>query len=319
MNTMQYALPALGGFAASVVLGYILIPMLHRLKFGQFIREEGPEAHKKKAGTPTMGGVVFMLAFVIGSLFGLKQYPQFYIVVVMTFAMGIVGMLDDLLKIVFKHNEGLKPWQKFGLQFIAACGFAYYLYANGYGTVITFHLFNARVDFGIFYYVLVIFALLGLDNGTNFTDGLDGLCSTITMVISIFLVVAAALLGKNELQVPAAALAGALAGFLVYNAYPAKVFMGDTGSLALGGFVGSMAFLLDMPFMLLIFGFIYVLEVVSVILQVGYFKLTHGKRLFKMAPIHHHFELLGWHETRVVAMFSIVTAVLSVVSLLILA
>ncbi len=319
MNIFQYALPALGGFAASVVLGYILIPMLHRLKFGQYIREEGPEAHKKKAGTPTMGGVVFLLAFVIGSLFGLKAYPQFYIVVVMTFAMGIVGMLDDLLKIVFKHNEGLKPWQKFGLQFIAACGFAYYLYANGYGTAITFHLINKTVDLGFFYYILVVFALLGLDNGTNFTDGLDGLCSTITLVISIFLVVAAGVLGKNELQIPAASLAGALAGFLVFNAYPAKVFMGDTGALALGGFVGSMAFLLNMPFMLLIFGFIYVLEVVSVILQVGYFKLTHGKRLFKMAPIHHHFELLGWHETRVVAMFSIVTAVLCVISLVILA
>ena len=186
---------------------------------------------------------------------------------------------------------------------------------SGHGTLVTFHLFNVTVDFGFFYYVLVVFALLALDNGTNFTDGLDGLAATVTLIIAVFLTICAAN-ANSELIVPASSMIGALLGFLYFNAYPAKVFMGDTGSLALGGFVGAMAFLLDMPFMVLIFGFIYVLEVVSVILQVGYFKLTKGKRLFKMAPIHHHFELLGWHETRVVAIFSIATAMLCILSLL---
>lgn len=315
---LSMAVPALVAFAAAILLGYLLIPVLHKLKFGQYIREEGPEAHKKKAGTPTMGGIIFLLAFVIALLVFPSELKKFWIVPAMTLAFGIVGWLDDFIKIVLKHNEGLKPWQKFSLQLIAVGGFALYLYLSGFGTSVTFHVFNKTVNLGVFYYVLVILGMLGLDNGTNFTDGLDGLSSSVTLVISVFLAAASLVLGK-DMQIPAAAFAGALMGFLYFNAYPAKVFMGDTGALALGGFVGSMAFLMDMPFMLLIFGFIYVAEVLSVMLQVGYFKLTHGKRLFKMAPIHHHFELLGWHETRVVAVFTLVTAVLSILSLIILA
>ena len=313
--TFAVTLPALAAFAAALVLGYILIPLLHKLKFGQYIREDGPQAHKKKAGTPTMGGIIFVGAFLVGTVVFAAVYPSFWIVPVMTFGFGLIGWLDDFIKIVLKHNEGLKPWQKFLLQFIFACGFALYLYLTGHGTNVTFHLFNITVDFGFFYYVLVVFALLALDNGTNFTDGLDGLATTVTLIIAVFLTVCA-VNAQSELMIPSASMVGALLGFLYFNAYPAKVFMGDTGSLALGGFVSAMAFLLDMPFMILIFGFIYVLEVVSVMLQVGYFKLTKGKRLFKMAPIHHHFELLGWHETHVVAVFSIVTAVLCIVSLL---
>ena len=220
--TFAVTLPALAAFAAALVLGYILIPLLHKLKFGQYIREDGPQAHKKKAGTPTMGGIIFVGAFLVGTVVFAAVYPSFWIVPVMTFGFGLIGWLDDFIKIVLKHNEGLKP------------------------------------DFGFFYYVLVVFALLALDNGTSFTDGLDGLATTVTLIIAVFLTVCA-VNAQSELMIPSASMVGALLGFLYFNAYPAKVFMGDTGSLALGGFVGAMAFLLDMPFMILIFGFIYVL------------------------------------------------------------
>lgn len=316
MDKMTMIVPMLISFAAAIILGYILIPILHKLKFGQYIREEGPEAHKKKAGTPTMGGLIFLAAFIIGCLINLKAFGEFWIVIVMTIAFGFIGWLDDFIKIVLKHNEGLKPWQKFGMQFLAAVGLCFYLYASGRGTQITFHIVDKTVDFGFFYYVLVVFAMLAIDNGTNFTDGLDGLNTSVTLAVTVFLTVITVMLGSG-METVTCAMIGALLGFLFFNCYPAKVFMGDTGSLALGGFVGTLVFLMDIPFMTLIFGFIYVAEVVSVILQVGYFKLTHGKRLFRMAPIHHHFELKGWHETRVVVIFTIVTVILSLVSMLI--
>ena len=305
--------PALAAFAAELVLCPLLIPMLKKLKFGQYIREEGPKAHQKKAGTPTMGGISFLLAMIIGALSAFPNFSRFYIVLVMALVFGLIGFLDDFIKVVMKHNEGLKPWQKFLLQIAAGIGFALYLYLTGAPTGITLHLIGTRLELGWFYYVFVVFVFVAVTNGTNFNDGLDGLSSSVTSAISLFFL-AVVLISGSEALSPygsmASAMLGALLGFLVFNAYPAKVFMGDTGSLALGGFVSAMAFVLDMPLLILVFGFVYVAEVVSVILQVIYFKATGGKRLFKMAPIHHHFELLGWHETRVVTIFTIVTIIL---------
>ncbi|MCF0136074.1 MAG: phospho-N-acetylmuramoyl-pentapeptide-transferase [Lachnospiraceae bacterium] len=318
MNIAQIALAGLSGFGIALVLGYAGIPLLHKLKFGQYIREEGPEAHQKKKGTPTMGGVIFLLGFLASCLLFGKEPGKYWIVPVMTFAFGLVGAADDFIKIVLKHNEGLKPGQKFLLQFLCSLGLAIYLYLTGHATTVTLYITGVTLDLKWGYYVLVVVGMMALDNGTNFTDGLDGLSTTVTMIITVFLVLASAMLGSG-LEIPAAAFAGALMGFLFFNAYPARVFMGDTGSLALGGFVGTMTFLMDIPLLILLFGIIYVVEVLSVILQVGYFKLTHGKRLFKMAPIHHHFELKGWHETRVVAIFSIVTALMCILCLAILA
>ncbi len=313
--------PALAAFAAELVLCPLLIPMLKKLKFGQYIREEGPKAHQKKAGTPTMGAISFLLAMIIGALSAFPNFSRFYIVLVMALVFGLIGFLDDFIKVVMKHNEGLKPWQKFLLQIAAGMGFALYLYLTGAPTGITLHLIGTRLELGWFYYVFVVFVFVAVTNGTNFNDGLDGLSSSVTSAISLFFL-AVVLISGSEALSPygsmASAMLGALLGFLVFNAYPAKVFMGDTGSLALGGFVSAMAFVLDMPLLILVFGFVYVAEVVSVILQVIYFKATGGKRLFKMAPIHHHFELLGWHETRVVTIFTIVTIILCFVSLWIL-
>ena len=309
--------PAIVAFAAELVLCPLLIPMLKRMKFGQYIREEGPQAHLKKAGTPTMGGISFLLAMVIGLLVVLPSLKELWIVPAMALGFGLIGFLDDFIKVVMKHNEGLKAWQKFALQILAAALFAWYLYVTKAPTSLNLRLIGTRLELGWFYYFFVIFVVVAVTNGTNFNDGLDGLSSSVTSVISIFLMAVCALTG-SVFGSAASAMLGALLGFLVFNAYPAKVFMGDTGSLALGGFVSAMAFVLDMPLLILVFGFIYVAEVVSVILQVGYFKATHGKRLFMMAPIHHHFELLGWHETRVVTIFSIVTLVLCLVSLWIL-
>ncbi len=317
MDLTFAVVPALCSFAAALIIGRFMIPLLHKLKFGQYIREEGPKSHLKKQGTPTMGGIIWMLALLLVSLIFAGRVKEGWIVIIMTFAFGLIGLLDDMLKEVFKHNEGLKSWQKFGLQFIVSVLFAVYLGTHGYGTSVTFRIIKKTVDFGFWYYVLVVFAMMAINNGTNFTDGLDGLSASVTGIIAFFLTIVCALYGSS-LEIVTSAFFGGLLGYLCYNAYPAKVFMGDTGSLALGGFIGSIIFILDMPFMVLIFGIIYVAEVVSVILQVGYFKLTHGKRLFRMAPIHHHFEQLGWHETRVVVIFDIVTALACLVSLWIL-
>ena len=263
-----------------------------------------------------MGGIAIMLCLVIGCVFFAGQFPQIWPVLLVTVGYGLIGLIDDFIKVAMKHNEGLKPGQKFALQILAAAAFAFYLYQTGHTTALTFHIFGgAQLELGWFYYVFVVFEMVAVCNGTNFTDGLDGLASSVTVIVATFFAVAAWSLGSGTLPVASAA-AGSLLGFLLFNTYPAKVFMGDTGSLALGGFVTAMAFMLDMPLIVIVVGFIYLAEVVSVILQVGYFKATHGKRLFRMAPIHHHFELGGWPETKVVAVFSIVTAILCLVGLL---
>ncbi len=308
-------LPILIAFVISVILSPIVIPFLKKLKFGQFVREEGPESHLKKSGTPTMGGLIILFSIVITSLFYIKDYPQIIPVLFATLGFGFIGFLDDYIKVVMKRSMGLRAWQKIIGQFVITGIFAYYVYAHtDLGTEIMIPFIDKTVDIGVIYWPLMFFVMLGTVNGANFTDGLDGLASSVTVLIATFFTIAAIVFGSDVAPITCATV-GSLLGFLVYNVYPARVFMGDTGSLALGGFVASTAYVLKMPLIILIVAFIYFLEVLSVIIQVTYFKKT-GKRVFKMAPIHHHFELCGWPETKVVAIFSIVTAVLCLIGML---
>lgn len=302
-------------FAISAILCPIVIPFLHRLKFGQEVRKEGPESHLKKQGTPTMGGLIILTSIIITSLFYVKDYPKIIPVLFVTVGFGIVGFLDDYIKIVMKRSEGLTPIQKMAGQLIITGIFSYYLiHSNDVGTGMLLPFtggFNTGLylNLGIFFVPAVFFIVIGTDNGVNFTDGLDGLCTSVTILVATFLTVVA--IGENTGISPiTGAVVGSLLGFLLFNVYPARVFMGDTGSLGLGGFVASSAFMMQLPIFIAIIGFVYLVEVLSVIIQVTYFKRTGGKRFFKMAPIHHHFELTGWSETRVVAVFAIVTSLL---------
>ena len=308
-------------FAVSAILCPIVIPFLHKLKFGQQVREHGPQAHLKKQGTPTMGGLVFLTAVVITSLLYIRDYPRIIPVLFMTVGFGVIGFLDDYIKIVMKRSEGLNPVQKLIGQFIITGIFVYYLVCSdevGTSMLVPFtggFEHGIYLDLGFLFIPFVFFVVLGTDNGVNFTDGLDGLCTSVTILVATFLTIIS--IGENSGISPiTGAVVGSLLGFLLFNVYPAKVFMGDTGSLALGGFVASSAFMMQIPLFIPIIGLIYLVEVLSVIMQVSYFKATHGKRIFRMAPIHHHFELGGWSETRVVAVFSIVTALLCLVAYL---
>ncbi|MBS6643312.1 MAG: phospho-N-acetylmuramoyl-pentapeptide-transferase [Clostridiaceae bacterium] len=308
-------------FAISAVLCPIVIPFLHKLKFGQQVREDGPQAHLKKSGTPTMGGLMILTSIIITSLFYIRSYPKIIPVLFVTVGFGIIGFLDDYIKIVMKRSEGLNPMQKILGQIIITGIFAYYLVNSGeVGTTILIPFTGGfknglYMDLGWLFVPFVFFVMLGTDNGVNFTDGLDGLCTSVTILVATFMTIIA--IGEESGISPiTGAVVGSLLGFLLFNVYPAKVFMGDTGSLALGGFVAASAFMMRMPLFIAIIGLIYLVEVLSVIIQVTYFKKTGGKRIFKMAPIHHHFELCGWSETRVVAVFSITTAILCLVAYL---
>ena len=308
-------------FAVSAILCPIVIPFLHKLKFGQQVREDGPQAHLKKQGTPTMGGLVFLTAVVITSLLYIRDYPRIIPVLFMTVGFGVIGFLDDYIKIVMKRSEGLNPVQKLIGQFIITGIFVYYLVCSGeVGTSMLVPFTGGfehgiYLDLGFLFIPFVFFVVLGTDNGVNFTDGLDGLCTSVTILVATFLTIIS--IGENSGISPiTGAVVGSLLGFLLFNVYPAKVFMGDTGSLALGGFVAGVAYAMQMPLFIILVGLIYLVEVLSVMLQVSYFKATHGKRIFKMAPIHHHFELCGWSETRVVAVFSVVTAIMCLIALL---
>ena len=277
--------PLLAAFAVSAVSGRFLIPFLRRVKAGQTERDDGPQSHLGKTGTPNMGGLMIMLGLAVGSLIMAGKCPEVIPVLILTVGFGLVGFIDDYLKVVKKKSDGLSVKQKMALQIVIALLFALYvtrINAIPLAMKIPF-LPGKYLDLGILNIPALLFIAVATVNGTNFTGG---------------------------------AMIGALLGFLLYNAYPAKVFMGDTGSLALGGFVTAMAYLLQLPLFIPIVGFIYFIEVVSVIMQVGYFKMTHGKRIFRMAPIHHHFELGGWSEVRVVAVFTVTTAVLSAFALL---
>ena len=310
-------LPILISFAISAALGPVVIPLLRRLKFGQTVRDDGPKSHLKKSGTPTMGGLIILAGIVITSLLYVKDYPGIIPILFVTAGFGIIGFLDDYIKIILHRSEGLTPGQKMFGQFLVTGVFVYYYYRFTGGDMEMLIPFwpEHYLHLGWLAVPVAFLAIIGTVNGANFTDGLDGLASSVTVLIATFFTVVA--VGtKSGLHPITCAGVGSLMGFLLFNVYPASVFMGDTGSLALGGFVASTAYMLKMPMFILIVALIYWVEILSVMIQVTYFKLSGGKRIFRMAPIHHHFELGGWSETRVVAVFSIVTAILCLVGIL---
>jgi phospho-N-acetylmuramoyl-pentapeptide-transferase len=312
----KIVIPVIISFIVSVILGPFVIPFLRRLKVGQTERKDGVQSHLKKAGTPTMGGLIILGSIVLTSLIYVKDYPKIIPILFLTLGFGTIGFLDDYLKVVLKRSDGLMPMQKMALQIIVTGIFAFYLIRwTDVPLTMLIPFAGKYIDIGWLAVPLLFVAVIGTVNGVNFTDGLDGLASSVTVLVATFFTVVA--IGtKSGIEPITCAVVGSLLGFLLFNVYPAKVFMGDTGSLALGGFVAGTAYLLQMPLFILIVGFIYVIEVLSVALQVSYFKISKGKRIFKMAPIHHHFELCGWSETRVVAVFAIITAILCLVGLL---
>lgn len=306
--------PVIAAFAISALLGPVVIPFLRRLKVGQTERKE-LESHQKKMGTPTMGGLMIIAAITVTGLFYVKDYPKIIPILFMTIGFGIVGFLDDYLKVVLKRPDGLLAWQKMLCQLGLTTVFAVYMVRFSDVSLSMLIPFSDGKywDIGWTAVPLLYIAVIGTVNGVNFTDGLDGLATSVTIMVATFFSVVA--IGMHSgIEPVTCAVVGALMGFLLFNVYPASVFMGDTGSLALGGFVAATAYMLQMPIFLMLVGLIYLVEVLSVMIQVTYFKKTGGKRIFRMAPIHHHFELGGWSETRVVAVFSIVTAVLCLIA-----
>lgn len=328
----SYLLSGLIAFAVVYVLGPFVIPLLHKLKFGQVEREEGPDSHKVKQGTPTMGGLMTLAGILVASLiFGLEGAPLVLPALLATFAYGIVGFLDDFIKVRLKRNLGLRAWEKIVLQFAIALCISIWAYRSPeVGSTLYLPISGGSWDLGWWYIPFTMFVLIGTTNAVNLTDGLDGLASGVTVMYSLAMSIIFALLSTSAILVGeaaygidldgmavfSAAVTGACVGFIRYNTYPARVFMGDTGSMALGGAVAMMAILSRSVLLLPVMGFCFVGSAVSVILQVGSYKLRHGKRIFKMAPIHHHFELMGYSETRIVAMYTLLTAVLCAVCLL---
>lgn len=310
-------MPVLISFVISIVLGPVVIPFLRKLKVGQTVRDDGPKTHLKKSGTPTMGGIIILVSVTVTALLYIDEYPGIIPILFATLGFGLIGFLDDYIKVVLKRSMGLRAWQKMLGQIVVTGIFAYYL-VNHTQVALAMKIPFMKgmvIDFGNLNIPILFFIVLATVNGANFTDGLDGLASSVTVMIATFFSVIA--IGTQSGIAPVTcAVAGALLGFLMFNVHPASVFMGDTGSLALGGFVAATAYVLQLPLFIPIIAFVYLAEVVSVIIQVGYFKISGGKRFFKMAPLHHHFELCGWKETKVVAVFSIITAVLCMVALL---
>lgn len=309
-------LPVLVSFAVSAVLGPVMIPFLRKLKVGQTVRDDGPQSHLKKTGTPTMGGLIILTAMVLTSLFYIRDYPKVIPILFATLGFGLIGFLDDYIKVVLRRSDGLLAWQKFLLQALVLGVLIFYMKRlSEISFAMKVPFFDFYVNFGSMTVPVLFFVVLGTVNGANFTDGLDGLASSVTVLIATFFTVAAIGTGSGVEPVTCAAI-GALLGFLLFNVYPASVFMGDTGSLALGGFVAATAVTMQLELFLVIVAFVYLAEVCSVMLQVVYFKMSGGKRLFRMAPIHHHFEMCGWSETKVVAVFSVVTALLCMIGFL---
>lgn len=310
----RYIFAVILSFSVTAILGPFMIPVLRRLKVGNTEREE-LKSHQKKTGTPTMGGLMILLSIIITSLFFISSYPKIVPILFVTVGFGVIGFFDDYLKVVLKRSDGLFAWQKMILEIVVTAVFAIYLqrFSDVPLTMLIPFSGGKYADFGWLALPILFLAVIGTVNGANFTDGLDGLASSVTVLIATFFSVVA--VGTNSgIEPVTCAVVGALLGFLLFNVYPASVFMGDTGSLALGGFVASVAYMMQMPMFILIVGLIYWIEILSVMIHVGYFKMTHGKRFFRMAPIHHHFELGGWSETRVVAVFSIVTTILCLVA-----
>ena len=306
------------GCALSWALGHFLLPVLHALKAGASIREIGPTWHNNKTGTPIMGGLMFIFASMlclIGNLPSMTDYSVFF-VLVLGLCHGFIGFLDDFTKIRHHRNLGLTSLQKAMLQMAVSALFLYAMYKAG---VMDTHLYipfwNRSFDLHpIVYIFFAMFVMVGCVNSVNLTDGVDGLSSSVTLPVMVFFTAASCALGKYDLALLPASLVGGLMAYLTYNWHPAKVFMGDTGSLFLGGVVCAMAFALEMPLILILVGFVYICETMSDILQISYFKMTHGKRLFKMAPIHHHFEMCGWKEERIVLSFAGVSAIMCVLA-----
>lgn len=311
--TYQVILPVLIAFVITAILGPIMIPFLRKLKIGNTEREE-LESHQKKNGTPTMGGIMILIAIVVTSLIYMRDYPKIIPILFVTVGFGIIGFLDDYLKVVLRRSDGLIAWQKMLCEIVVTAVFAVYLVKTDVALTMLIPFSNGKYLSLSWMAVPILFlAVIGTVNGVNFTDGVDGLASSVTVLVATFFSVVA--VGSScGISPITCAVVGALLGFLLFNVYPASVFMGDTGSLALGGFVAATAYMLQIPIFILIVGLIYWIEIISVMLQVVYFKKTGGKRLFRMAPIHHHFELGGWSETRVVAVFSIVTALLCLIA-----
>ncbi|MDO5331571.1 MAG: phospho-N-acetylmuramoyl-pentapeptide-transferase [Bacillota bacterium] len=323
VNTILNIAPVVIGFVLCAVFTALLLPVLRRLKAGQTIRDEGPKEHQKKSGTPTMGGIAIVAAFIVGSILasliayklgGYRIGNDLWVILIVTLAYAAIGFVDDYIKVVKKRNLGLTAIQKIVLQIVIAAALAIYCGTN-YGTYINFPILNFSVDFKIFYYPFIVFVVVAMTNAVNLTDGLDGLAASITAIVSLTL----ALVGYNFIfsMITAFVLCGACFGFLVFNHHPAKIFMGDTGSLALGGALSAIAIVSRHEWVLPITGIVYVLEALSVIIQVFVFKTQNGRRFFRMAPLHHHFELGGMKETKVVMLFSAVTAVLCIIELLI--
>ena len=315
---MKILYTVLFSFAATAGIGYLLLPVLHALKAGASILEIGPKWHENKSGTPIMGGLMFMLSTVLVLLLNVYAVKDssVYFVLLLALVFGLVGFLDDFTKVRFKRNMGLTSAQKAMLQMAVSALFLYVMYRTGNmhtDLYIPFVNISFRLH-PLVYIFFAMFMMVGCVNAVNLTDGVDGLCGSVTLPVMVFFTAAAVAMGKLDLAIVPAALVGGLSAYLIYNWHPAKVFMGDTGSLFLGGMVCALAFALNMPLILILVGLIYIVETLSVILQVGYFKLTHGKRLFKMAPIHHHFEMCGWKEEKIVLTFAGITAVMCVLA-----
>ncbi len=310
-------IPLLAAFAISVGLSPFVIPFLRKLKIGQTERTEGVQSHLKKAGTPTMGGLIILISILVTCLFFVRDYPRVIPVLFLTLGFGMIGFLDDYLKVVLRRSDGLMPKQKMACQIVITTIFIVYVLKmepDLFKMIVPFSE-GKEIDIKWAAIPLAYIAVIGTVNGVNFTDGLDGLATGVTTMVAVFYTIIS-MVSNGGITPITSAVTGALLGFLLFNVHPAQVFMGDTGSLALGGFVAGAAYMMKMPLFIPIIGLIYFVEVISVILQVTYFKKTGGKRLFKMAPIHHHFELCGWSETRVVAVFTVITAILCLVGLL---
>lgn len=326
---IYFLICSVGTFLLTVLFSRILIPILKSHKMGQKILDIGPRWHKSKEGTPTMGGIAFILASLIVFI-GIVVYAIAdqritdcsKLVICVGFALfnGFIGFIDDYAKFFKKQNQGLKAWQKFFLQLVLAGAFLFLLNVSGsLSTDLYVPFVDVEISLGWFYYVFALVLIVGIVNSVNLTDGIDGLASSVTFIVGAFFAVAAFKYSTGETQyitvtIVSGMVVGATLGFLVYNFHPARVFMGDTGSLYLGGLVVALAYLIDNPLILVPVGLVYICETLSDIIQVGYFKLTHGKRFFKMAPIHHHFEKCGWGEVKVVTVFSTVTLIFCIIA-----
>ena len=320
--SLMLATAALFGFAVTAVTGYFLIPALHKLHFGQTIREEGPTWHSKKNGTPTMGGLCFILGILVAvgaawlgfarkeaGVFSAGHLHAILLVLFLALGSGLIGFLDDFIKVVKHRNLGLTPAQKIIMQVIVTGVFMLGLRALGLMSTTVLLPVAGAVNLGILYYPIAFFGIIFLVNAVNLTDGLDGLCTGVTFVSMIGYLLAGSLLGFIHVSLLAAAAAGACVGFLVWNFYPAKVFMGDTGSMFFGGLVTALAFVMDRPELVLFFGIVYIWDAMTVVIQRAYFKATHGKRIFRMTPIHHAFELRGWKEVKIDGFFALIGAI----------